>query len=495
MKKGKRPNGKKEGIGRYYRLMDANKTYIKNKIRMLSPKKLVMMERIQMIKKIILVLVASLLFLTGCQNIKSVNLSKMILNNSKIKSSESKMTASLELTYNRAQFQDKDLLKVLDLINHAKFEVVTKVQNSSTASLSGNVILQQGKIPFNIYMDSKKMVLSLDHATKPIRVPLTGGTTKDSKLLKDIQTKLLAPTVKNLPNPKHISVKSKTEKVHGVKVKGYDVYAKIHASDTPKLLRTFIDNLLKDDKAISQIVAAINELNTVGEVSKVTGDNSKMTVEEFKAGLEQFKMELTQFLPQIKQQNILTTKNYFKTDIFIDRKFYERKATSTLNIGNIPEGSGLKVVRLKISNENWNLNKPVKAEKVKYAKSNPRYLKETTSEKEFLKTLDKKRSVLYSVMTSFTLKQSESLKSSKVKIKNNKRKADTVTIKGLKKGDIIKVYKAKTGGELLAAKRADKSTLSISIKQLGKKSGKVYVSVMHSGMAESAHVAVKFKKE
>jgi DNA integrity scanning protein DisA with diadenylate cyclase activity len=453
------------------------------------------MERIQMIKKLILVLLSSLLFLTGCQNIKSVNLSKMVLNSSKIKSSESRMTASLDLTYNRAQIRDKDLLKVLDIINHAKFEVETKVQNSNTASLAGNVVLQQGKIPFKIYMDNKKMVLSLDNATTPIRVPLTNGTSKDSKLLLDLQTKILAPTVKNLPNPKHISVKTTSEKVHGVKVKGFDVYAKIHASDTPKLLRTFIDNLIKDDKAISQIVAAVNELNTVGGVNKVTGENSKLTAEEFKAGLEQFKMQLNQSLPQLKQLNILTTKNYFKTHIFVDRKFYVRKTSSILNIGDIPDGNGLKVIRLSISNENWNLNKHVKAIKVNYSKKNPRFLEENLTEKEFLKTLDKKRSVLYSVMTSFTYKKSEALKSSKVKIKNNKRKADSITVKGLKKGDIIKVYKAKTGGKLLAAKQATGSTVSFSIKQLGKKSGKVYVSVMHSGMAESAHVAVKFKKE
>jgi hypothetical protein len=449
------------------------------------PQKLEMMERIKMLKKLILVLITSILFITGCQNIKSVNLNQMILNNSKVKSSESKMTATLDLTYNRTKVQDKDILKVLDLLNHAKFEFQAKMQNSNTLSLAGNLILQQGKIPFKLYMDSKAMVLSLDNATKPIRIPMADNATPDQKFIQEIQTQILSPVVKNLPNPKHISVTSKSDKVHGVKVSGYNVHAEIYASEAPNLILTFINNLLKDSKSISQIVTAVNDIN------KATGDNTKITASEFKNGLTEIKTEITHSLPDLKKTKVLTSKNNFKTNIFIDRNFYERKSSSVLNIGYIPDSVGLTGIRLQVLSENWNLNKLVKAQKISYSK----YLTENASPEQLLSTLDKKRSVLYSVITSVIYNQSGALKSTQVYVVNNKRKADLVTVKGIAKGDIVKVYKAKTGGELWSAQQATGPNVSMSISQLGKKSGKVYVSIMRFNRAESSRMAIAFKGE
>jgi uncharacterized lipoprotein YajG len=437
-----------------------------------------------MLKKLILVVIASILFITGCQNVKSVNLNKMVLNNSKIKSSESRTTASLDLTYDKKKVYDKDLLKVLDLFNHAKFDIQTKMQNSSTASLSGNLILQQGKIPFKMYLDSKAMVVSLDNATKPIRIPMEDGSTQDTKLLQYFQSKILVPTVRNLPNPKHISVSPKTISVHGTKINGYNVHAEIYANEAPALLINFIDNLLKDQNAISQIVYSYNKLNNA------LGDSSKLTMTEFKDGLNELKDLVNESLPDLKNLNMLSSKNYFKTDILVDKSFFVRKSSSTLNLGSIDDGSGLTGVRMQVANEVWNLNKPIKADKIAYKK----YLNEDASAEEFLATLDKKRSVLYSVITTVTYEQSAPLKKSQVFVTNNKRKADTVVVKVLKKGDVVRVYNA-SKKQLLGVKEVAGTTVIIPVSQLGKKYGKIYVSVTRSHMAESAPLAVAFRSE
>ncbi|WP_066060725.1 hypothetical protein [Neobacillus soli] len=439
-----------------------------------------------MIKKLMLVLLASVLFITGCQSIKGVNLNQMVINNSKIKSSESKTTASLELSYSKSQVKDKDLLKVLSLLNHMKVEIQTKMQNSNTVSLNGNVILQQGKIPFRVYVDKKQMVLQLDNASKPIRIPMDNGTPPNDKMIQDLQTKLIGPIVRNIPNPKHISVKSATEKVNGVKVKGHKIHAEVYADEVEKLLLTFLTNLSKDNNALDQIVTAVNE------ISKVAGDNSKMTAAELKEGLVGIQEMVKQSVPELKKSKVLTHKNYLKTDIFVDSKFFERKSSSVLNIAGIQDDSGVKGIRLKLTNETWNINKSVKAKKISASK----YLKEDATEEQFLATLDKKHSVLYSVMTSLMYKPSAPLKVSQVKVSNNKRKADKVSVKTLKKGDVIKVYNASKGGKLLAAKQSSGAATTISISQLGKKSGKVYVSIIRSGKkAESTRVAIKFKGE
>lgn len=433
-----------------------------------------------MIKKLIFVLMASLLFLTGCQSIGNVDLNKMIMNGSKTTSSESKVTTSLELTYNKAKVQDKDLLKVLNLLNHAKLEIQVNVKDINTASLSGNVILQKGKIPFQMYVDQKEMVLLLDHAKKPIRIPVTEGDSTDFQLGQEIQTKLLESIVKNLPNPKNINVGLKTEKVNGTDVSGYNVNVKIYANEVPQLLNTFIDNLLNDSTSVSQLVSVINE---------VSGET--ITTKEFKNGLKEFKTELNQMVPELQKMKLLSNKNYYKTDIFVDNEFIERKSTSELNLGSIPSDIGLGVsgIRMVTTSETWNINGPVNVEKIPYSS----YLNENATADQFLATLDKRNSVLYSVIDSF--QPSKALTKSQVKIKNNKNKADTVSVKGIAKGDIIKVYKASTGKALWTTKKATGSTTSMAIKQLGKKGGKVYISVIHPNKDESSRLKVAFAKE
>ena len=199
---------------------------------------------------------------------------------------------------------------------------------------------------------------------------------------------MFASIVKNLPNPKHISVQTKSEKVHGEVITGYKVHAEIYANEAPELLLSFINNVSRDEKAIVQIVNAINELNAA------TGKTSNMTIAEFKDGLQQFKTEFAQSLPELKNVKLLSSKNYFKTDIFLDRNFYERKSSTDLNIVNIEDGSGLKGIRLLVDNETWNINEPVTAKKIRYSS----YLTENATMEEFLATLDKKRSVLYKVL-------------------------------------------------------------------------------------------------
>ncbi|MED3563512.1 hypothetical protein, partial [Bacillus xiapuensis] len=441
-----------------------------------------------MFKKLIVLIMAAILLITGCQAVNGVDLNKMVLNSAQIKSSQSKTTLSLDLKYSKTKV-DKETLKVLNLLNHMKLEVETKMQDSNTVSLAGNIILyKKGKIPVRLYMDKKQMVILLDNAKKPIRIPVDSSSSSDQQLIKDVQTKLLAPVVRNLPNPfpAHLKVTPNTTfKVHGATVKGHHVQAQVYANELPKLLETFLTNLSKDEKAIADIVNAVNEIN------KATGDNTKMTKDEFKAGIEQFK----QMLPELKNdpayKSLLTSKNNLKTDIFLDKNYFERKSSTTLNINSIPDGQGLTGVTLKINNETWNINKKVTASKIKRYSN---YLNENATPEQFLATLDKKKSVLYSAMTSMMYQPSKALNKSQVSVTNNKgKKADIITVKSIKnnsilKGDVIKVYS--NGGNLLTVIEAKSKTAVLTVKQLGKNSGKVYVTIQHAKKAESAKVAI-----
>jgi CTP-dependent riboflavin kinase len=91
--------------------------------------------------------------------------------------------------------------------------------------------------------------------------------------------------------------------------------------------------------------------------------------------------------------------------------------------------------------------------------------------------------------------KTKSLNASQIKVTNNKGKADTVKVSGIAKGDTIKVYSASSKGKLLASKKATGTSTTLSIKQLGQKSGKVYVSVTSPNLKESNRRAVSYAAE
>ncbi|PAE25777.1 pre-peptidase C-terminal domain-containing protein [Bacillus sp. 7894-2] len=97
---------------------------------------------------------------------------------------------------------------------------------------------------------------------------------------------------------------------------------------------------------------------------------------------------------------------------------------------------------------------------------------------------------------SFTGEQTNAVKTSQVKITNNKNKKDVITVSKLKKGDVVKVYTASKGGKLLAkSSKVSKTSATVNISQLGKKAGSVYITAQSDGMKESSRVKVSYKAE
>lgn len=345
-----------------------------------------------MFKKLFLLIVASVFLITACDSVKGVNLNQMILNNSKVKSSQSYTVATLDLSYKASNVKDKDYLKMLNLLNHMKFEVQTKMQNKDTVSLGGFVQLKQGKIPFQLYSDKTQMVFLIDNASKAIRIPQQ-GTVPDQKMLQSIQSSLLPSVVKDLPNPKHIKVQRNVHfKVHGEKITGHKVHAEIYADEVPSLLFQFLDNLSKDQKGLQQAAVLFNQL------SKSIGDPTVVTAAQLKQFILEFKDQFNQSLPEMKKSGAFDRRNFLKTDILLDKQFNERKSYTEITLKKLPADSGgLQGIHLKVTQEIWKVNKKVTATKINRKK----FLSETASEGEFLSTLDKKHSVLYRIIKSF----------------------------------------------------------------------------------------------
>lgn len=94
---------------------------------------------------------------------------------------------------------------------------------------------------------------------------------------------------------------------------------------------------------------------------------------------------------------------------------------------------------------------------------------------------------------SYSSEVSGTLSSSQIKIKNNKRHYDSITVTNINKGDYIRVYNAKK--KIIAKKTSKSSKVTFYIKQLGKSSGHVYITITHSHLRESGKKSVGFKRE
>jgi len=92
---------------------------------------------------------------------------------------------------------------------------------------------------------------------------------------------------------------------------------------------------------------------------------------------------------------------------------------------------------------------------------------------------------------------SSSIVKDNVTFVNNVGKADTVLVKGLSGGDKVTVYSDQTGGTVMGTGTvaANGNSVTISVPQLGKVSGTVYISVTSQGKYEGPRVGINYPGE
>jgi hypothetical protein len=329
---------------------------------------------------------AALLFLSGCQAVESVDLNKYLLNSASIKSEESQHMLSVDFTYNAKQIDDPQLVQVLSLLNHMKIKMHTVVQDQDTASVDGMLVLQKGSIPFQLSIDGKQLVLRLDNASRPIRVLNDQTNNSDAELYQTVHEKLLPLIVRNLDNPKNVTVQDKEDTVHGETVKGYAVHAEIAGSEIPELALVFVDHLSKDQEALSQLIEIVNSQDVP------SGSQEPFTVQQLQEGLQQVKSGLQEVVENKDQ--ILGNRGKLVADTLLDDQLHERKSAVDLTLSGIENEQGFTGIHLHADNEIWNIDQPLQAQKITASQ----YLDvENADTKTFIGTLNKK-DVLYNVL-------------------------------------------------------------------------------------------------
>jgi trimeric autotransporter adhesin len=89
------------------------------------------------------------------------------------------------------------------------------------------------------------------------------------------------------------------------------------------------------------------------------------------------------------------------------------------------------------------------------------------------------------------------LLSSNISVENNVLIADTVKVSNINYNDVIKVYDAAAGGNMIGLSRVQPNSTetTVSIPQLSTSIGSVYVSITYNGMGESVRTKVDYSAE
>lgn len=381
-------------------------------------------------------------FIGGCQAIGGVDLNKALLSSFDVKSMEGSGTIELNFNLdNSAQLNasQKDELDLIKIFEHTKIKLDHIAQESpEILSVKGALEFGRGTIPFSVYVSPESLAFWPEGASKPLTVPVKDAAAQlenipsDMKWVADLQEKAKNPEFlkplysylfSKLPNPSDISLKSGSETINGESVFLQHIHSELKAKDLIPLVRTFILNLLQDDKALKEVIAqyydtlqpAVSSLadnlgGILDEEDETLPPAIKALMKEETTGLELLHTEFKQVLvillaalessqqdPDNAPEALLGKDSSLAVDLYVDSSLKLRKSSIDLLLapseGLMP---GVKSLNVKTSFENWNVNGTVKAEAISTSNAIP--FKSITDASQFLDALDRD-SVLYKFAT------------------------------------------------------------------------------------------------
>lgn len=340
--------------------------------------------------KWLLPFLALLLILAGCQTVGGLDVSKALLGDLDVKSSESSTTLSLNAVP-AAGITAEDQ-EVVDLINSFSLTIGSmKLQDNGNVSASGIIGYKQLKVPFTFFMDKANIVLTAEGAKQPFYFPIQGY--EDSLGIEGLAqakaqeiSKLVTQfVVKNLPNPGAISVDSVTESVYGQPTSLTKLHTEITGEEVPALLKSFLKSISKDTEGFTALISGLydylypilkasgEDLNNLGfgeiplddkeGVVAVAHDAAKLAVDALLLVYDKQLESLYKSTPELK--TVLSKDTKLMVDLFIDSGFHVRKQNVDLKVA-LPasEDLPLQSINVKLVTETWNVNGPVTADPI-----------------------------------------------------------------------------------------------------------------------------------
>ncbi|WP_240421447.1 copper amine oxidase N-terminal domain-containing protein [Paenibacillus periandrae] len=371
-------------------------------------------------RKIGALLIALPMVLNGCQAVGGLDVNKAIFEASTAQSLEGKSTIILDLVPGdqaqaRASSKEQTVMKLLEHIEIHQDAI--KMDNAENVSSTGYIAIAKHKIAFQAYITKERVIIALEGGKKPIVIDRTSSSTRDLppvlvKLLEErfepFVNSLSSFLIKQLPNPGKLNVDNVREVVNGETLSLNKIHGEISGKELIPLAKTFVTNLMQDDKALKQLIGELYDLlypllspqldqwiqdykdgkavhnplesypipETPGSKAGVEAfigmldilKNRDMTIEVIHTEIKQLSVFVLLGLHARKEQELQETLPFLndstrvKADLYVDNTMKLRKSNLELEATslNAVSGGSLSSAKISIAGEYWNLNNPVK---------------------------------------------------------------------------------------------------------------------------------------
>lgn len=382
-------------------------------------------------------LAALLLVLTGCASFTGFDTSKVVANAMNVTSTESNQTVSLEIVPGDGMKLLPEDKAMYDLMKSIKLSFNnTKQQDVNTMSTTGTLQIGTRTVPFKLAMNTKEMTIMIEGAKKPIVLQMNSDASlallnASGLKLNDLQAKykemmqsLVSYFVKSAPTPTDLSVKPLAAKINGESLNLVNLHVDMNGPQIIDFAKQLLTNISKDEKGLKELISGLYDVvipivkeamkndPDAGELPSMMDNKELAVAAAYQAVSTELKKAVENF-DQAAQDKTLTSvlsKNTsIKFDIAVDSVFAIRKSNFELNI-TLPKDvamAGPKAINLKVTNEQWNVNKPVKADTIDTSAGaivvNPEgpNASEPISASQMLKNLDPKSDAYKLLMDDF----------------------------------------------------------------------------------------------
>jgi hypothetical protein len=342
--------------------------------------------------RIIVPLMLILVILAGCTPVGGFDINKALLSSIAVKSGESSQKLSIEIVPAEGKLTAEEK-KAIDLINSLSLTVDNaKVKDANTLSIKGSIGYEGKKLPIELSMDEKAMVLQIEGAKSPIYFSLEDYEF-DSPDLKEYQdkaqalsTQVIGLIFKHFPNPSTLSVKKVQDKVHGETLDLTQVSAEINGEELLGLIKPFLTSLSKDEQGLKEVIGAVYDM--IYSLNYMYYDQYEEEEEDSSALLSQKDTEIAALYGIIQQGLVTLVDSYdeqigalleeapevtaalnketsLKVDLYFDSELNSRKQVMDLHIA-LPASQELpiKAIKLHSESESWNVGGEVAIDKI-----------------------------------------------------------------------------------------------------------------------------------
>ncbi|WP_342553415.1 copper amine oxidase N-terminal domain-containing protein [Paenibacillus sp. FSL R7-0652] len=346
-------------------------------------------------------LVLLMVVLTGCQAVGGVDVGQAMVNNTNLKSGESKQSIHINIEPD-SQFATSEDLAMIKRINSISLNIDhAKMKDTETASVKGSLSMEGTKLPFHLTVDKSGMTIDVDGAQKPVYISLDtlGGAetmllpldTKElEKQMKQLSPKVLTFVMKHLSNPKNISVTPVQEAVNGETLSLNKLHMEINGEELLAMVKPFLTSIAKDEQGLKQLIGDLydvlypvfesymglegmegmedDEMTSIVPQSKEEAVKSiygmiQVSLDRMLENYDQELNNLLQEMPELK--TVFGPETKLNLDLFMDSKLNIRKQNMSLKVA-VPASENLPVraVTLRSDSELWNIGGAVTVDEV-----------------------------------------------------------------------------------------------------------------------------------